>query len=357
MTALGGLCAGAAVAVTAAVPALAVGSSWQFNRNPAHTAALQSVYVASPTQAWAVGSRGFGPGQSPVIESWSSTGWHKIRRFPAPAGFQFDGVGGSGPSDVWAVGGGLIDHFNGKKWTQVSNPDPTGGPAQVSADSPDDAWGIGTDLFGCCSNEALVEHWDGTAWRITKTPFTSPSVQALSNILLSVDAISPTDVWILTTNQVTTTLWNYDGTKWHKATQPKIGQQGKLAALAGTAADDVWAVGQTSKQTGLIEHFNGTTWTKVPDLDGQGLPLAAVTALSPTDAWAMTADAAVSEHWNGTRWSAVPAINTSKGTFALGGQDGFPGGPPMSGMAGGPLFAVADNTTTARSVILQQTNP
>jgi hypothetical protein len=337
--------------------AVTAGGSWQNDRNPAGMAALQSVFAASPTQAWAVGFTGFGVTQSPVIDRWGATGWRRASGFPAPRGFALDGVGGSGPTDVWAVGGGLIDHFDGKTWTQAANPDATGGPAQVSADSPDDAWGIGTDLFGCCSNEALVEHWNGTAWRIVKTPFTSPAVRALSNILLSVNAISPSDVWILTTNQVTTTLWNFDGTRWRKAPQPKAGQQGKLAALAGTAADDVWAVGQTASQSGLIEHFNGTAWTRVPDPAGKGEPLAAVTALSATDAWAMTANATVSEQWNGTTWSAVPAISTTKGTFALGGQNGSPGGAPISGITGGPLFAVANNTTTAHSVIVQQTSP
>jgi hypothetical protein len=93
---------------------------------------------------------------------------------------------------------------------------------------------------------------------------------------------------------------------------------------------------------GLIEHFNGKTWTQVPNLGGD---LAGVAALSPTDAWAMSFDGKLTEHWNGTAWQAVSTAPNLPAGFQLGQDSGgdHPGAPAMSGMAGGPLFAVGGN--------------
>lgn len=64
----------------------------------------------------------------------------------------------------------------------------------------------------------------------------------------------------------------------------------------------------------------------------------------------------VSEHWNGPRWTAEPAVNVNQATLTLPGQRGY-GGPPMSGLSGGPLFAVANDTNSTHSVIIQQEKP
>jgi hypothetical protein len=360
-TAAGMLAVGLAAAVAVATPALASGRTWRVDPNPEPATVLQSVYVASSTQAWAVGYRG--PGHT-VVEHWDGTGWQKASgvSFKGLSGVQLDAVAGSGPDDVWAAGGspefgpGVIEHFDGTTWAQVSSPVFNGGIMQISADSPTDAWGIGTDLSGCCVSVPIIAHWDGTAWTEVKTPFSS-GIREFSTRLSSLDAISPSDVWVVAAAGHTSFFYHWDGSHWLKVLQPKGLGKDPLAAIAGTSASDLWAVGENAAQGGLIEHFDGTTWTKVANPAGQGLPLTAVTALTPTDAWAMTANASVSEHWNGTQWTAVPAISINRASLTLGGQGGYPGGPAMSGLAGGPLFTVANSNTTVHSLILQQTTP
>lgn len=125
------------------------------------------------------------------------------------------------------------------------------------------------------------------------------------------------------------------------------------AAISGTSPTDVWAVYGVGGSQGLIEHFNGTTWTRVPNPAGSTGELASVAALSPTDAWAMSPDGALSEHWNGTAWQAVP---TGAGV-PLGQDSGgdYPGSPALSGIPGGPLFAVGG--ASDMSAVLEQPHP
>jgi hypothetical protein len=360
-----GTLAAVALALTSATPALAAGSRWQSDRNPQPPSTLlQSVYTASPAEAWAVGytfSETTGA-TSPVIERWDGTSWQKATGASFPdSNVQLDTVAGTGPDDVWAAGGqpefgpGVIEHFNGTTWSPVETPVSFGGLASISADSPADAWGIGTNLFGCCTALPAIQHWNGFAWKLVKGPFITKLDDAGAN-LLAVDALSPSDVWVVVKEGFTTFFGHWDGTTWQKVPQPRGAGSGELAAVGGTSASDLWAVGESSAQGGLIEHFDGTSWTLVANPAGQGIPLGAVTVLSPSDVWAMGSSVSVSEHWDGTRWTTVPAINVNKATLTLPGQDGY-GGPPMSGLSGGPLFAVANETNTEHSLIVQQPVP
>ncbi|WP_194911934.1 hypothetical protein [Catenulispora rubra] len=68
----------------------------------------------------------------------------------------------------------------------------------------------------------------------------------------------------------------------------------------------------------LAEHWNGTKWSASPTPDGtSGSRLAAVAAVSPTNAWAAGYSTTgggeqilpLFEHWNGSAWSIVPGAN------------------------------------------------
>ena len=79
-------------------------------------------------------------------------------------------VGGSGPSDVWAVlpwGPGspypsvtsLYSHWNGTSWQDLSGPTLYEFGAMI-ATSPANAW---------LQDGSTVAHWDGTAWTPSDT--------------------------------------------------------------------------------------------------------------------------------------------------------------------------------------------
>jgi len=115
----------------------------------------------------------------------------------------------------------------------------------------------------------------------------------------------------------------------------------------------LWAV-YTNGTGGVIEHFNGTTWTRVPSpAAGNSDGLAAVAALSRTDAWAMSGNGTLTEEWNGTAWHVVP--NPHGLTLGQDSGGDLTGSPALSGIAGGPLFAVGGDANG--SVILQRPQP
>jgi hypothetical protein len=77
-------------------------------------------------------------------------------------------------NDVWAVGYGLIEHWNGSNWSLVPSA-PGGNPADlrgVTTVASNDVWAVGrrqeTTTQGY--QKTLVEHWDGSAWTVVPSP-------------------------------------------------------------------------------------------------------------------------------------------------------------------------------------------
>jgi hypothetical protein len=58
----------------------------------------------------------------------------------------------------------------------------------VSADSPTDAWAVGTRIPRGGGEELLAMHWDGVGWSETRTPPVDAS-------FLAAEAITPDDIW------------------------------------------------------------------------------------------------------------------------------------------------------------------
>lgn len=117
---------------------------------------LNGVAAASPTAAWAVGQAATGQA---LIERWNGRAWKQVA---APnRGGRYCGVLNaitiSGPADAWAVGDysngtvveALIEHWNGRAWSQVPSPSPGGSHGNstltgVAANGPSSAWAVGS---------------------------------------------------------------------------------------------------------------------------------------------------------------------------------------------------------------------
>jgi hypothetical protein len=94
----------------------------------------------------------------------------------------------------------------------------------------------------------------------------------------------------------------------------------RFAAIGGKNPSDLWAVGSDypggdlQNQHGLIEHFNGQSWTRVAVATNEpgNATLTSVSALGPTSAWAVgySRDTGAYFHplielWNGSSWTLV----------------------------------------------------
>ncbi|MBV8607192.1 MAG: hypothetical protein JO034_06995 [Singulisphaera sp.] len=194
----------------------------------------------------------------------------------------------------------------------VTSPNvPYAGLNATSEDAPNDVWAVGSFLNTSTNlTTPLVEHFDGTSWKAVQTP---PLPSGVSGQLLSVAAVSPTNVWAVG-NSTGTLIEHWDGHTWSIFPSPSVGAAGSLNAVTATPDGDVWAVGAAGG-VNLIEHFNTATqsWVVVPSPTPRNSHLSGVSGTSSGDVWAVgsdgrsTADQVQILHWNGQTWSAVTA--------------------------------------------------
>ena len=200
-------------------------------------------------------------------------------------------------------------------------PDYTSAPGwltSVSVVSANNAWAVGVDAV----KGGLIFHWNGKRW----------SYLNLAGYFNGVAARSATDVWAVgatsqfSDSQPLAVHWN--GRSWTRVPTPALKIGGYFNAVAGSSASSVWAVGLAGPGRGvtaatqLIEHWNGRHWTvqKFPSLSGGG-QFSGVAALSAGNAWAVgsAGSQTLAEHWNGVKWSrwASPDLLPGVGASAL----------------------------------------
>jgi hypothetical protein len=282
----------------------------------------------------------FAPGAT-AFTSWS------VAATPSPGnyGSLLNGIAARSATDVWAVGATatstsnqpLVEHFNGTSWSSVPAPNPVAGCLDgniqwtgntlkgVSATSSTDAWAVG---HTCYTAQTLVDHWNGTAWRIVPSPSFTTGGDGVQNTLNATVALSAGNAWAAgmhtaSNGALLTLVEHWNGTSWTVVASPSPSSTANvLNGIAATGTSDIWAVGYQngSASQPLIEHWNGSAWSVVPSpARPAGSVLNAVTAISATDAWAVgtqpqpTTHATLTlvEHWNGTSWSVVPSPNLS----------------------------------------------
>jgi hypothetical protein len=146
------------------------------------------------------------------------------------------GVWGANADDVWAVGFGEIEHWDGGTWTTWPGSVASGNLSGVWGSAANDVWAVGAS--------GLLLHYDGSAW-------------------LPVDAGTGAD----------------------------------LGGVWGTAASDVWAAASSAPGQGFILHFDGSTWSMVLGIDAG---LNAVGGTKGGTVWAVGHDNAIMQKTQGT---------------------------------------------------------
>lgn len=185
----------------------------------------------------------------------------------------------------------------------------------VGVSSASDAWSVGYSqaAFCSCSQRTLGEHWNGTSWSIVATP--NPATNSGDyDVLQATAATSSTNAWAagysgnVGADADKTLIEHWNGAAWSVVPSPNPYTSQDLYGVAAVSSTDVWAVGRYFSQSpfsygALIEHWNGATWTKVPNPGTTDLY--AVTALASNDVWAVGGTQIL--HWNGTAWRMVPS--------------------------------------------------
>lgn len=237
------------------------GSAWRIVRSPNPGGAnrpnvLNAVDATSATDVWAVGGAGF-PHKGLIVR-WNGSRWRAVRN---PCGVGLLGVDVISPSDVWAVGAATTCHFDGAGWQVIPSPQPQGNDIayvleDVHATGPNDVWAVGHRVIIDGEHfdlSAIVEHWDGTEWKLnTFVP---------SHQLDGVVSLAPDDVWAVGTDSIRGTVVHFDGNGWALVPSPSPDGSGALADVKAESPDHLWAVGTSLGRTVVLEapsRFDGT---------------------------------------------------------------------------------------------------
>jgi len=240
----------------------------------------------------------------------------RIAGIPAAVLFLAGALTGATPTGASAVACAAVTGF------QPPNPGTNNFLTSVAAVSPCDAWAVGGYYFSDVNiRQTLIVHWDGSAW--AQQPSPNPGGPAGISDLNGVAATSPSNAWAVGSysdgGAQRTLVEHWNGTAWTRAPSPnRRGPANTLNAVAAVSASNAWAVGSTGFSRTLIEHWNGKAWKIVPSpTPASGAELLGVAATSASNAWAVGATASskstVILHWNGAAWKRVTSPNPGAG--------------------------------------------
>jgi hypothetical protein len=290
------------------------GTSWSIVSSPNATPYYNELYGVDATSSTFALAVGYANGSSGVNGSprntlalrWNGTAWSVVPSpNPGVSNRELFGVDAISATDAWAVGwyyesfspvfaDALVLHWNGTAWSQVAVPVPANYLNQlygVSATSASDVWAVGTyanlgEANG--SRHPLALHYNGTTWSVVPVPASASA--AGTAYLRAVKAISPTDAWAVGSKvgYSTPVAYHWDGKVWSEVPTPAVGTGGNnlFYGVSAASTTQVWAVGYQSGGGGpqpLVERWNGTAWSleTLPSTP-LGASLAATTAVAGT---------------------------------------------------------------------------
>jgi len=262
----------------------------------------------------------------------------------------FAGIAATSACNAWAVGNydskTLIEHWNGRQWRQVPSPSvPARGTYYnnlngVAATSFSNAWAVGnTEDFSSTAvrfDHTLIEHWNGTQW--SRVPSPDPGSGRNYNVLEAVAASSRADAWAVawftsgTYGAEGTLMLHWDGQSWtHIASPtPTGGYNVRLTGVTALSPSNAWAVGYYSLTepyhvSTLIEHWDGHSWAIVPSADPAGHAKNSLSELNAVAGdthrlWAVGTfirpgirPRTLIETWKGSAWTKISSPNPPGG--------------------------------------------
>jgi hypothetical protein len=275
-----------------------------------------------------------------LIEHWTGGRWQTLPgRSPGNDSNTLNSVVALSRSQAWAVGDyhtngqslkTLVEHWNGKSWAVQSSPSPVKGNntlVSVVATSSSNAWAVGYTLSISGAQRTLIEHWNGRSWTVQRSPSPSSSSQ-----LTAVAAVSRTNVWAVGYSDSSdgtatrTLIEHWDGSSWKVQTSPNPSvTQNYLCGIDATSGSNAWTSGmyvEAGFQGPLMEHWNGKSWTihaSARQPSGYEYDPCSMFALSSGSIWAvgsrwhLNADHTLIEHWNGSTWKVQASPNPAGG--------------------------------------------
>ncbi len=226
------------------------------------------------------------------------------------------GVWGSGPDDVFVVGGqperSVVFHFDGATWETMDVPET---PILIWA------FGFGPDDVYAVGEQGTALRYDGATWVEMAT--------GIEDDLWGIWGASPDDLWAVG-GEIDTgppVLLHFDGESWTSQTVPPLDRESTaLLKIWGTSNDHIFAVGQT----GLILEYDGNDWQQIDA--GTADDLVSLWGTGPEEIVAVGGRTnGTIATYNGTQWTSrsaapLPGLNgvfpLQEGEYLIGGLIG-----------------------------------
>ncbi len=259
------------------------------------------------------------------------------------------GVWGSGPDDVFVVGGevigqyeyygdtmdtygGTILHYDGSTWSRMETERDVLFMG-VWGSGPNDVFAVGwpasllspTTGSAHDPNEALptyIYHYDGSSWTAMSTgiwalPFMSTCIwgNGPGDVYLAVGSLTSEtingDTWYI--DEGSGGLLHYDGSSW--STVPINQDPNRASAMTGvwgTDTTNIYAVGcvaSAQELEGIVSHYDGSSWSHVQV--GTSALLTGIWGSGPNDIFAVgwgenfLTQAGVVLHYDGAGWAPM----------------------------------------------------
>jgi hypothetical protein len=225
-----------AVSIAAAASPAGTAGTWRVVPNPGDGVSdtLYAVSALSANDAWAVGSIDSGTSSATMAIHWDGTTWTEVPTpGPLPGAYLAD-VLALRHGDVWAVGtaspegslGGrpLIEHWNGRRWSVVSGPNPanTQNLYRIVKGTDGSLWAIGvTIVWHTASFTTFTERWNGSSWSVVPSPN-----EGYDSFLWGATGVPGGEPWSFgwfdTGHEGKTLAEHWDGQDWHVVRSPTI---------------------------------------------------------------------------------------------------------------------------------------
>lgn len=296
---------GAAAAVVFALLALAVGLFSMLRNVPTGGSLapdlsqvhLNNLAMESASEGWAVGDD-TAHAKHGVILHYTGGKWEQVST-PSDAGMLW-GICMLSSSDGWIVGDqGIILHYDGQSWQQMQSPVKTA-LGSVFMLSPTDGWAAGNEIL----------HYSNGVWT---------RVASASEFIYQIQMLSATEGWAVGPARIlhyyagvwTPTYVRSPGRGAHLKTPPSYPViQPQALSISMLSANEGWAVGLSQEN---MLHYQQGQWQIFPSPDAAA-NLQAVAMISPDEGWAMgidpTNDHGVVYHYLHDTWTSVVSPTT-----------------------------------------------
>lgn len=218
---------------------------------------LYSVWGYSETDVYVVGADSR-DGLGPTALHFDGSSWTRIDTSLSDGDLWW--VQGIGADTVFMTGtNGSIVRYNPQTHAAVRMSTPGNSTIYgIWGATASDVWAVGGDTTGTSGSAGVIWHYDGTAW----ANVTIPDNVGARSTLFKVWGNGANDVWAVGSNSATV---HFDGTTWSSINVP-TDLQGRLLTVHGNGSTR-YAVGGTGSGL-LLEGMSDGSWRRVdvPDL-------------------------------------------------------------------------------------------